>query len=309
MTSGVPATVSSPARIELAELIGLKQTGESLRVGASRVRALDAGGRISRFKGRGVEFDEARPYEPGDDLRTIDWRVTARTGKTHTKVFREERDRPVFIWLDLRKSMMFATKGAYKAVRAAQTAALVAWSAVANGDRLGGLVFSEREHVELRPCLGHRAALRFFRVLTEPTFWMSAGQATQTPETRRSLLRLMRVARPGSQIFLLSDFRSLPDSFENHLRQLARHSDVSLVQFFDPLESTLPPPGRYRVHMGNRSVAIDTENVRSRETYHDRFQAIRAPLENLSRLPGVQLLECSTAIDPYSVLTRHFKGR
>ena len=101
MTSGVPATVSSPARIELAELIGLKQTGESLRVGASRVRALDAGGHISRFKGRGVEFDEARPYEPGDDLRTIDWRVTARTGKTHTKVFREERSS---LWTSSRSS-------------------------------------------------------------------------------------------------------------------------------------------------------------------------------------------------------------
>ncbi|MCY3731458.1 MAG: DUF58 domain-containing protein, partial [Rhodospirillaceae bacterium] len=149
------AALASPARIELAELIGLKRAGESLRVGALRVRALDSGGHLSRFKGRGVEFDESRPYEPGDDLRHMDWRVTARTGKPHTKVFREERDRPVILWLDLRRPMLFATRGAYKAVRAAQTAALVAWSAVANGDRLGGLVFSEREHVELRPRLGH----------------------------------------------------------------------------------------------------------------------------------------------------------
>ena len=165
------AALTSPARIELAELIGLKRAGESLRVGALRVRALDSGGHLSRFKGRGVEFDESRPYEPGDDLRHMDWRVTARTGKPHTKVFREERDRPVILWLDLRRPMLFATRGAYKAVRAAQTAALVAWSAVANGDRLGGLVFSEHEHVELRPRLGHRAALRLFRVLTEPVFW------------------------------------------------------------------------------------------------------------------------------------------
>jgi len=303
------AAASSPARIELAELIRLKRAGESLRVGALRVRALDSGGHLSRFKGRGVEFDEARPYQPGDDLRTIDWRVTARTGKPYTKVFREERDRPVIIWLDLRKPMMFATRGAYKAVRAAQTAALVAWSAVANGDRLGGLVFSEREHVELRPRLGHRAALRLFSVLTDPAFWERENGEGRELERQRSLLRLMRVARPGSQIFLLSDFRSLADPFEDHLRQLARHSDVSLVQFFDPLERDLPPPGRYRVHMGSRSVAIDTGGVRSRESYHDRFQALRTPLENLSRLPGVQLLECSTAVDPHGVLARHFEGR
>jgi len=307
--NAAPATLLSPARIELAELIGLKQAGESLRVGALRVRALDAGGHLSRFKGRGVEFDEARPYQPGDDLRTIDWRVTARTGKPHTKVFREERDRPVIIWLDLRAPMMFATRGAYKAVRAAQTAALVAWSAVANGDRLGGLVFAEHEHVELRPRLGHRAALRLFRVLTEPAFWERRDRGEREIETQHSLLRLTRVARPGSQIFLLSDFRSLGEPFERHLRQLARHSDVSLVQFFDPLERDLPPPGRYRIHMGSRSVAIDTGGVRSREAYHERFEAIRAPLENLSQLPGVQLLECPTTTDPHRVLARHFEGR
>lgn len=304
-----PATLSSPARIELADLIGLKQAGESLRVGALRVRALDSGGHLSRFKGRGVEFDEARPYQPGDDLRTIDWRVTARTGKPHTKVFREERDRPVIVWLDLRKPMMFATRGAYKSVRAAQTAALIAWSAVANGDRLGGLVFSEREHVELRPRLGHRAALRLFRVLTDSSFWEPERDGGRELERERSLLRLTRVARPGSQIFLLSDFRALADPFERHLRQLARHSDVSLVQFFDPVERDLPPPGRYRVHMGARSVAIDTERARSREAYHERFRAVCAPLENLSSLPGVQLIECSTAVDPHGVLTRHFEGR
>ena len=131
---------------------------------APRVRAVAAsGGHLSPYKGRGVEFDESRPYQPGDDLRTIDWRVTARTGKPHTKVFREERNRPVFVWLDLRRPMLFATRGAYKGVRAAEMAALIAWSAVANGDRLGGLVFSETQHHELRPALGLRSALRLFQ--------------------------------------------------------------------------------------------------------------------------------------------------
>ncbi len=121
---------------------------------APRVRVVTSGGHLSPYKGRGVEFDESRPYQPGDDLRTIDWRVTARTGKPHTKVFREERNRPVFVWLDLRRPMLFATRGEFKGVRAAEMAALIAWSAVAHGDRLGGLVFSESEHHELRPALG-----------------------------------------------------------------------------------------------------------------------------------------------------------
>ena len=188
-------STSSPARIELAELIRLKPVGESLKVGTLRVRADDAGGHLSRLKGRGVEFDESRPYQPGDDLRTMDWKVTARTGKPHTKVFREERDRPVVLWLDLRRPMFFATKGVFKAVRAAQTAALVAWSAVANGDRLGGLIFSDSEHIELRPRLGRRAALRLLRVISDAAFWDTAYTAAAAVQPH-TLERLTRVVRP-----------------------------------------------------------------------------------------------------------------
>ena len=307
-TGSAARSTSSPARIAQAELIGLKRAGESVKIGALRVRALDAGGHLSRLKGRGVEFDEARPYQPGDDLRTMDWRVTARTGKPHTKVFREERDRPVIVWLDLRRPMLFATKGVFKAVRAAQTAALVAWSAVAGGDRLGGLIFSEYEHVELRPRLGRSAALRLLRVVSDAAFWEPSGGAGAAGQ-RRSLVRLTRVARPGSHIFLLSDFRSLDASFERHLRQLARHSDVSLVHFFDPVERDLPPAGRYRIHSGGRSTAIETSGAAAREAYRERFRARRAVLENLSRLPGVQLLECDTTMDPQQMLCAHFAGR
>ena len=306
--AGAVRSTSSPARIELAELIRLKPAGESLKIGALRVRAIEAGGHLSRLKGRGVEFDESRPYQPGDDLRTMDWKVTARTGKPHTKVFREERDRPVILWLDLRRPMLFATKGVFKAVRAAQTAALVAWSAVANGDRLGGLIFSDREHVELRPRLGRRAALRMLRVICDTAFW-EPPYATAATAQPHSLERLTRVARPGSQIFLLSDFRSLDASFERHLRQLARHSDVSLVHFYDPVERSLPPAGRYRVLAGSRSVAIDTGGGAERRAYRDRFLERRATLAKLARFPGVQLLECGTHSDPQKVLSARFAGR
>ena len=306
--AGAARSTSSPARIELAELIRLKPAGESLKIGALRVRALDAGGHLSRLKGRGVEFDESRPYQPGDDLRTMDWKVTARTGKPHTKVFREERDRPVILWLDLRRPMLFATRGVFKAVRAAQTAALVAWSAVANGDRLGGLIFSDREHVELRPRLGRGAALRVLRVISDTAFW-DAPHAAAAADQPHTLERLTRVARPGSQIFLLSDFRALDNSFERHLRQVARHSDVSLVHFYDPVERSLPPPGRYRVLAGNRSVAIDTGAAAERRAYRDRFLERRARLEKLARFPGVQLLECGTDTDPQKVLSARFAGR
>ncbi len=298
----------SPERVTLEAQIGLKAAGESLRLGSRRVRAQMAGGHLSSFKGRGVEFDESRLYQPGDDLRTMDWRVTARTGKPHTKIFREERNRPVMVWLDLRASMLFATRGAFKAVRAAETAALVAWSAIGNGDRFGGLVFSETEHEELRPRLGRRSALQLFQTVARAAFWHPAG-GNDGGAADRALQRLTRVARPGSQIFLLSDFRGLGRDTDRHLRQLASHGEVFLVHFFDPIEAELPPPGRYRIQSGGRSFAIDTGDAALRSEHRARFAQRRAHLEALGRLPGMELIECATIDDPRRVLTQRFRNR
>jgi len=306
MAAAAMGVAQSPVSVELRDLILLKPAGESLKLTTPRIRAFAAGGHLSAFKGRGVEFDESRPYQHGDDLRTIDWRVTARTGKPHTKVFREERNRPVIVWLDLGRSMMFATRGAYKAVIGAQLAALVGWSAVANGDQLGGLVFSEHEHSELRPRLGRRAALRLFQLIASPSCWQPRPAADGTGGMERALLRLTRVARPGSMMFLFSDFRTLDADAERHVRQLASHGDLFLVDIYDPVEAELPPPGRYRIEMGARSFAIDTHDARLRELHKERFAARMERLRALARAPGITLLQCSTAEDPYDVLARRF---
>jgi uncharacterized protein (DUF58 family) len=302
--------VQSPVRVELADLLRLRAAGEAVRLTAPRVRVAASGGHLSPYKGRGVEFDESRLYQPGDDLRTIDWRVTARTGKPHTKVFREERNRPVFVWLDLRRPMLFATRGAYKGVRAAEIAALIAWSAVANGDRLGGLVFTDAEHHELRPALGMRAALRLFQKIAADSVWDPAARA-RAPETDadRALLRLTRVARPGSLIFLVSDFRSLGADAERHLRELAGHCDLVLVHVFDPVEAELPPPGRYRVVSGGRILSIETSNDALRRKYRERFAARTAALRSLASRPGIHLLECATHADARTLLAEKFRQR
>lgn len=300
----------SPARVTLADLVRLRPAGEAIQLTAPRVRVASAGGHVSPYKGRGVEFDESRPYQPGDDLRTMDWRVTARTGKPHTKVFREERNRPVFIWLDLRRPMLFATRGAFKAVRAAEMAALIAWSAVANGDRLGGLVFSETEHHELRPTLGSRAALRLLQTVCTDSFWQPSGSAaTVEADAERALQRLARVARPGSLIFVLSDFRRLGTDAERHLRQLSGHCDLLLAHFFDAVEAELPPPGRYRIQTAGRSFAIETANEAFRRRYHEHFETRRAALRSLARSPGIRLLDCATDAEPRTLLAQQFRPR
>lgn len=298
----------SPARISLGDLLRLKAAGESIRLATPSVRAVAAGGHLSPFKGRGIEYDESRPYQPGDDLRTMDWRVTARTGKPHTKIFREERNRPVFVWLDLRWPMMFATRGAFKGVRAAELAGLIAWSAVANGDRLGGLVFSESEHHERRPAQGLRAALRLLQLISADAFWeRRPGREPLETDAQPALERLTRVARPGSLVFLLSDFRQLGSGAERYVRQLAAHSDLFLGHVFDPLEAELPPPGRYRIQSRGRSLSIETGEVALRARYRERFETRRAAVRAFTRHRGVRCFECATNDDPRTVLAREFR--
>jgi uncharacterized protein (DUF58 family) len=310
MTALAKRTPPSPVEVTLADLVRMRPAGESLKLTAPRVRVAVEGGHVSPYKGRGVEFDESRPYQPGDDLRTMDWRVTARTGKPHTKVFREERNRPVFVWLDLRRPMLFATRGAFKAVRAAEVAALVAWSAVANGDRLGGLVFSETEHHELRPALGSRAALRLLQTVCTKSLWHppETAEALET-DAERALQRLARVARPGSLIFLVSDFRRLGADYERHLNELAMHCDLLLVHCYDALEAELPPPGRYRIQSVGRSFSIETANEATRLRYRERFAARRAALERLAQRPGIRMVDCPTNVEPRSVLNQKFRSR
>lgn len=295
--------------VSLRDLIALKPAGEMIRLSTPRVRAYAAGGHLSPFKGRGVEFDESRPYQEGDDLRTIDWRVTARTGKPHTKVFREERNRPIIVWLDLRASMMFATRGAFKSVVAARAAALIAWSAVGNGDQLGGLVFSEAGHEELRPRLGRRAALRLLQLITVNPVWAGSSGEPDAGAALHALKRLTRVARPGSLAFLCSDFIGFDAECERQVRELASHCDVHLLHVFDPVEEELPPPGDYRIHVGKRVLTVNTSDMALRKTYQDAFQARRAQIQNLARLPSVRLIPCSTADEPSMLLPRHFAGR
>jgi len=137
--------------ISAQSLIKLRLQANQLPLDSGKIHAKQGGAYMSAFKGRGMEFDESRIYQAGDDIRNMDWRVTARTNTPHTKVFREERERPVLLWLDLSASMMFATRKKFKSVIACEIASLIAWSAAKNNDRIGGLIFSENEHVEMKP--------------------------------------------------------------------------------------------------------------------------------------------------------------
>lgn len=297
------ATAAPPDRqgddlvyVSTEALIGLRSAGEGLKLKTGRIASRQAGQYLSRFKGRGMEFDEARVYQAGDDVRSLDWRVTARTGIPHTKLFREERERTVLTWVDMRPSMFFATQGAFKSVLAARAAAIIAWSANKRGDRLGGLVFTAEQHHEIRPKRGKAAVLQTLKHLSQASKWQSQHNELE-PDAGKALGRLRRVAKPGSLIFLFSDFRNLGEQAESHLIHLARHNDLVMFYIHDPLEEKLPVAGDYRVAWGERNALFNAASRSNRDQYQQRYRQHRDYLETLCRFPGVSFIECATHQD------------
>jgi len=222
------------------------------------VQAKLAGAYLAKTKGRGMEFDEARHYQAGDDIRAIDWRVTARTGKTHTKLYREEKERPVFVLTDLSSSMQFGTQFLFKSVQAAHLSALIAWSARKRGDRIGGLVFNQHQHIECKPFTRQKAVLSLLNSMLKVQKGAQLEPQVTTQEQitlGNACARLRRLAHPGSLIFILSDFSQLDELAKQHIAQLSKHCEVIAYPISDPFEHQLP-----QVKMSQRVTLSDGQN-------------------------------------------------
>ena len=296
---------ASPVSVSQAGLIRLSGPARAIALDVLRVNSLQTGAYVSHFKGRGMEFDESRPYQPGDDPRSIDWRVTARSSEAYTKLFREERERPVLIMTDLRSNMHFATRGCFKSVSAARAAALLAWAAHHRGDRLGGLVFGDTRHRELRPRLGRQAALRYVHELVTHPDWATRtdqGVVDEEPPLTQAMGMLRRVAHPGSLVIIISDFIGLSRNAQSYLTGIARHNEVLVVFLSDPLERKLPPPGRYRLVSHDDEMAIDTYAKGARTDYRDAFEDRLQALDEFCHRYGIHLLPLSTDDDPVRLL-------
>lgn len=296
---------ASPVSVSQSGLIRLNAPARAIALDVLRVNSLQTGAYVSHFKGRGMEFDESRPYQPGDDPRSIDWRVTARSTTAYTKLFREERERPVLVMVDLRANMHFATRGCFKSVNAARAAALLSWAAHHRGDRLGGLIFGDTTHRELKPRLGRQAALRYVHQLADHPDWgnryLEHNSDGEEPLTQ-AMSSLRRVARPGSLVVVLSDFLGFSRGAQSYLSSVARHNEVLAVFLNDPLERKLPPPGRYRLVSNEDELAIDTYAKAARKDYRNAFEERAGELEVFCQRYGIHLMPLSTEDDPVTAL-------
>ncbi len=284
------------ATVRVDELIALRSVKLPLRTAVSATSGPHGGSRLSRHRGRGVDFAEVRLYQPGDDVRSIDWRVTARKAKPHTKVYREERERPTLIVVDQSRAMFFGSRVRMKSVAAAECAALLAWHSVDAGDRVGGLIYDDTTEYAFKPFRSARAVVRLLNQIGHSNLALRDGAALSTGLRRLPFVleHVVRVARNGHRIYLISDFLGFDADSERQLKRIARHNSVALIHISDPLEQELPPPDRYTITDGVTRSVLSTSDARARQKYRDDFLAHTRALEAVCNVTRSQFISLST---------------
>ncbi len=251
----------------------------------------------SRLRGRGVDFDQVRVYQAGDDVRTIDWRVTARTQEPHTKLFHEERERPVFLLVEQSRRLFFGSAQSFKSVLAARAAALLGWAALEHNDRIGGLVFTDSEHHEIRPRRSKQSLLQLLNRLARSNQALHADLPPGRDCFGPALRRAREVLRPGSLVMILCDERTLTDSSEQQLALLAQHTDLVLLPLSDPLDHQLPDAGLLRFVEQSARLELDSSDSALRQGYAELAEARRERWKRLARRLRVPLLPLTTSAD------------
>jgi len=296
-------------RVSIPHLVRLQGSAAGISLRPGRVQTTEQGPHLSIFKGRGMEFAESRPYQMGDDIRQLDWRVMARTGKPYTKLFREERERPVLFWTDLGHNQFFATRGAYKAVRVAEITALLSWAAYQQGNRIGGIIAANQSPVMHKPMRGKPSLLRFLGNLAQHPAWSQTHTANTTQAFEHGLPSLRRMTHPGSLVVLVSDFSQLDEQDLKHFVALHQHSELLFNFIYDPFETRLPPSASIPVTDGLRRLRLNGRDGRTARDYQEQFQQRLDRIRTFSNRHNIPLIEYSSWDKPvqqmYKRLGRH----
>jgi uncharacterized protein (DUF58 family) len=300
----VTVNISQPGvRASLAELIDMRHHVREVQLFSTPNRRSPLVGlHHSKLRGRGVDFDQVRVYQPGDDVRSIDWRVTARSQEPHTKLFHEERERPVFVLVEQSRRLFFGSGMQFKSVLAAQVAALVGWAALAHNDRIGGLVFGDHDHHEIKPRRSKQSLLQLLARLARSNQALHAESLPSPDCFGLALRRAREVLRPGSLMPVIVDERTLNEAAEQQLALLARHVDLLLLPLHDPLDHALPDAGLLRFSQRGAQLELDTLNRDLQQAYQAQAEGRRQRWERLAQKLRVPLLPLDTLGHPVDQL-------
>lgn len=278
----------------LAELLQYKNQSVRWLPPAQSVWSQLNGQHMSRKKGRGMNFSEVRPYQAGDDIRTIDWRVTARTGKTHTKLFTEEREQPVMLLVDFSASMKFGSQLLLKSVQAAHFASLLSWLAVSEQDRIGAVIYTGSQLLECKPTARQQGPLRVINALIDAH--QNSDDSQPSISFSAALKHLHHLCPKGSEIVVISDFYQLEKTDKRRLSQLRQHNRLQFVRIHDPLEQGLTTfKGTEHVADSTQSVWLNFSAPKTRERLSQQYDAHQAFIRDMALSLAIPLHRISAA--------------
>ncbi|WAH57222.1 DUF58 domain-containing protein [Pseudomonas silvicola] len=290
-----PLQAEPGIRVSLAELIEMRHRVREVQLFSTPgQRSPLIGLHHSKLRGRGVDFDQVRVYQAGDDVRSIDWRVTARTQEPHTKLFHEERERPIYILVEQSQRLFFGSGLMFKSVLAAQAAALIGWAALGHNDRIGGLVYGDGEFYEVKPRRSKQSLLQLLNRLVRVNQSLHTDRRHDDEALSMALRRAREVLRPGSLAFIICDERALSSAAEQQLSLLSRHCDLLLLPLSDPLDHALPAAGLLRFAQNDAQLELDTLNPELRKAYRAQSEARIARWERLAQKLRVLMISLST---------------
>jgi uncharacterized protein (DUF58 family) len=274
--------IDSRIHVSLAHLRQLQGQAQGLSFLPRQPSASVLNGRhASRLRGRGLNFEEMRDYLPGDDIRSIDWKATARTGSPHVRVFTEERDRPAMLVVDQRMSMFFGSRLNMKSVSAAEAAAIAAFRILGHGDRIGGVVFDDEEQIEFKPRRSRRAVFSLLEAITRLNCGLNADRVVepQPGKLNRVLRSAARLANHDHLIIVISDFEGIDGSTHRHISNMARHNDVVLMHVYDPAALDMQSEAKAVLGDARQQAEVDLRSAAVREGLREfgnrRLQRIR----------------------------------
>lgn len=275
---------------DLARLNAWRFHVKHLKLGHQQKIMAQAGGSNHTVrKGRGMEFNEVRPYQAGDDVRHIDWRVTARSQTTHTKLFSEEHERPIVFLVEQNPSLFFGSQGCFKSVLALDCMAILGWASLNQADRVGGLVMGLKPSAWVEPKRQHKASQQLFSHALEQNHLLNQPSLTQHQAWSQTLKKVQPLIHPASRLVLIGDGFNLNEDAFKTLKNLARHSTIDFLHMEDPLDKELPAIGHLAVTDGEQTKLLDGQNSNIRQAYKNqyhqawwslkqRLQAIKIPL-------------------------------
>jgi len=268
-----PGTYPKNIFVSLNDLLKMEHLskGFSFLASKQKVRSLLGGKHASKLRGRGLDFEEVRHYVAGDDIRNIDWKVTARTQKTHSRVYSEEKEKPTLIVVDQSKSMFFGSQKKTKSVVAAELAALTAFKVLKEGDRVGGIVFADNGIDIVYPKRDRKNILRFLeKIVTRNRELIDSKPIEFEKALAETLAKVKNIVTHDFLVVVISDFQRYRPELIKFITRISRHNDVILAKVYDPMEQSIPKK-KLVAGNGEKQLLIDGENESLRQEFKEDF--------------------------------------